>query len=573
MILDIFLPEQFQGKRLLSKKIVAFSLEESSAKMTELTLAPGKSTIHTIQEESIAPGSTEADRLENTIKALTALSAKMPSHDYVRVAISTQFILFKEVKLPLKNSEKIRLVIGYEIESLLPFPLSEAIYDFIVTRNRIDEDFTQVLVAAVRKQDLNSMLEMYNRANIFPTHVTVDLLAFYAMYHAVPEYSSLKDGSVLVDIGINSTRIAFLENGELRLIRTVPKGIDTLVSLIVQETKSDQATIIKRMSEQPIKSASGSDVIDKSLEKNLITFLNDIQFTLNSFSLKLNFFKAIQKIFFLNIEEQIKGFSEFASQVLQIPCEQFPLTKLFDAQHISLKVKPTLPWSYYSLLVGVALQPASTLEIDFLRGNLKTIDKNLYIKQLIAASLLIISIFTFILVSGFLQLRSLNSKVNEIEKREIAALKKSLTLGKKNTRDESLLRLIQKALSDTKLPPLLKKARSIVDDEDRSWSTLAGLKVNALSLLNALTAAMDKKLFSLKMTSISLESIMPEGERIIVSGFLKSRTEEHFQDYAKLKQHLSSNKDLILIDSDEGLGEEEGVKFTLTFKPKDRFDI
>lgn len=574
MIAEIFLPEIFRGRRLLSKKIVGISINHSMVRMVQLTASGKKPTIQSVHEEQIMVSPLDPSYAENVSSILKSVFSHAKNPDYIRIAIPTSMIIFKEVKIPLKDPDKIDLVIDHEVESMLPFPLNETVMDFVVTRQKKDEDFSRVLVAAARKQDLEQFIKIFTGAGINPTHITAELLALYNIYQHIPDYSSIKDGSAIIDVGLTSTRIAFIQDGELRLIRNIPKGFETLVNNINQETKHPHEKIKQHLHDRSLK-ATSNDPNDTVVQKHVINFLNDIQFTLNSFSLKLNFYKDIQKILFIGVESTIKDLTQFASDVLQTPCELFDTQKLFSQKIISSKIKETPSWNTYTPTLGIALPPLSNFEFDFSKRILKRSEHKLLMKQIITACSLILIMMIAISVNGYLNLRFLNNRASAIEEKEVSNLRNMLIKGKRNTQDETLVRLMSRALNDRRLSSLFKKTKTIVGEEERSWLALANLRVHPLKTLIELTKMFDRETFNVYFNYASINNDVNGLDTVDITGVLKSKTEgEDFQDYYKFIQKITDRieKKLVLSSEDSLLNEEPegGVKFSITLKQKEQ---
>jgi len=284
MLAKIFLPEKLFGKRLLSKKIISFSLDEKNVTASILNLDISKTEINNLKIVPLEGGdpSTFNDR---ATQAIQKLISGIENFEDIIIAIPASSVVFKEIKVPLKNSEKIELILENEVESLLPFPIESAVVDFIITRQAKDEIDSQILVAAIQKNDLEDIVQIYKKAGINPTKITIDLFSLYNLYQNIPEYKSIKNGSAIVDIKPHSTRIAFLINGELKLIRNIPKGFESLIKSISTDLNISINECERLLSSDGI-GIENHNLQNQIIEKHLIMFLNDVQFTLNSFAAK-----------------------------------------------------------------------------------------------------------------------------------------------------------------------------------------------------------------------------------------------------------------------------------------------
>ena len=141
---------------------------------------------------------------------------------------------------------------------------------------------------------------------------------------------------------------------------------------------------------------------------------------------------------------------------LQTPCELFDTQKIISHKIISSKVKNTSLLNTYTPALGIALPPLPNFEFDFLKKTLKPIEHTLLTRQIITACSLVLIMLFAISVNGYLNLRFLNRRASVIEKKEVAILRNMLIKGKRNTQDETLIRLISRALKDFHLSAVTK---------------------------------------------------------------------------------------------------------------------
>jgi Tfp pilus assembly PilM family ATPase len=553
MIKEIFLPEIFNGKRVYSQRLIGFTIQDSIVSAAQISATPSSSYIENVTTEEILEDGATA--------AIKNILGRLKKADQYRISIPSSLIIFKELTVPFLDSDKIRMVIEYEVEALLPFSLNNALIDFIITKQDPKEKKSELLVAAVREQDLQSIYKSYIDAGIEPANITVDLFSLYGLYKQIPEYTSLPEGSALVEMGPSTIRVAFLLNGQLRLIRTIQKGLNTTQEHIKEETGIPEEEIAKHLKEYGTHHPS-NEQFNQASNKYLIQLLNDIQFTLNSFSLKLGLYKGISKILFTGSGAAINGFMNFSSNLLQIPCERFSCNKLLDISSVKNKIKkPVSDWDPYLLALGTALLYIPHKEFNLKRKKLAQYNYKILHKQVVTALILAITLFCSVGISGYLQISRIN---NEIYKEERSTIKKL----------KNILPANSKALRKRKLRDILKEASSEIERKAEILAPFSSEGIQPLEILQELTKIIDKRRF----TSVSLNriAISAEGEvsHVELSGFFKAKIGEQFaiehsNSFIALEKSFGTSKILVLtqepIDFTQG---EEGITFTAHLKLK-----
>src|SRR5688572_5280727 len=133
MIKEIFLPLKIGHRRILSQRIIGLAIQENAVTLAYVYASGKKTTVERllIQEIEDGPLDTLTTRSSAAVKKIMGHIKK---YDQLRVSIPASLVLFKELEVPFLDQEKIRMVLDYEIESMLPFSLHEAIIDFIVTK-------------------------------------------------------------------------------------------------------------------------------------------------------------------------------------------------------------------------------------------------------------------------------------------------------------------------------------------------------------------------------------------------------------------------------------------------------
>jgi len=564
MIKEIFLPEKTATRRLISQRIIGIVVRDNTVHLAKIHATPAATIVEKLDEKVIPGGAPDRynERAAHVMKTMLEACGKF---DQIKVSIPSSIVTFKELTLPFLDIEKIRMVLEYEVEPKLPFSLNEAVLDFIITNTDKKEKKSQVLVAAVRKQDLQNIFDIYTLAEIDPDTITVDLFSLYGLYLQIPDYKNISGASALIDIGLTFTTIALLIDGQMRLIRTIGKGIGTIAQNISKEIEKPVEQVIQDLVNFGTNGLEthvpDSDTYNKAAKKYLSTFLNGIQFTLNSFSLKLHFYKAISTLLFVGKGSHIKGLIDFSSTMLQLPCQRFSIQKLFQTKEFKDKTK---------ILSNTNKNPALALATAAVYGpyehcNLrkKEFAKTHYPllnKQLLTGLVLVFAIFMTIGLRGFLQITNLESIVKKKEKQAIVQLKKVFP-PKHSSRRKKNLRA------------LFRDAQREVEDRRKAWQPFLQENLQPLEILKDLTHMMDKKAFHIKIEKITI-TLDDTGVPIAdLSGFFASKPGQHFTDFGNYVKFFEQNSAILSFREEHDVDEAEvgkGVKFSFKLRRKEQ---
>lgn len=554
MIKKLFLPEKLNGRRLIAQRILGVSIQEHVLYGTQIHAGTSVTTLEKLHSEDIAQGAPTRYQ-ERASEALTKLVSHFSKFDQLRIAIPTSIITFKELTLPFTSIEKIRMVVEYEVESLLPFSIHDAIIDFIIIKQFPDQQSSQILVAAARKQDLQSIFDICASANIDPDVVTIDLFSLYSLYLQIPDYRNLPHASAIVDIGDDVTTIAFLLEGELRLMRTISKGLSTIAQTISNEVGEPVETVTAKLINIGVQPLDTSAYM-QATQKAVLQFLNDIQFTLNSFSLKLNFYKEISKILFVGKGAYVNGLMEFGSNTLQTSCDMFAWNKLFRAAEFKNKVTETISQaSSFTVALGTAIPYDKYDDFTLRRKNFARLQDPWALRQLFVAAGLALVTLLYVGISGFLQINAHSSLYETEEQKCIKNL-------------QNIFPPNAKQRKESELNSLLKKARDEVNAREANWLPFSTETLKPLEILSDLTKAIDKKLFTVSIEKISIR--LTEGETqpsVEVNGLLK----QQYSDIKGFESFVKTNCSLLQFEKlDEDFDAPSGgATFTLKFKLKE----
>lgn len=560
MITEIFLPEKIGAKRLITQRIIGIAIQEEEVKVTSVYAKSSKTIIEALAQQAIEPG-TEETYTKRAAEAVKKIMANFKHYHQLRAAIPAAIVTFKELQVPFCDPEKIRMILEYEIESMLPFSINEAVVDFIITKEGKDQQPSQLLVAAVRNQDLQAVLDIYTAANIEPTSITIDLFAAYGLYQQITDYKSIANASALVDVGALSTRIAFLQSGELRLTRSIPRGISTVIKGISEELAIPLEDVQKKLQLHGI-SISNDETYNRVAQKHFINFFNDIQFTLNSFSIKLNFYEGIGKLLFIGKVINIHGLMKFSSDTLQIPCEAFDCKKILATSGIKNTIKNNMiDWSSYSVALGTALPPEQQAFFDLRRKGFTLVQYTRIAKQCITIILILVTLLGTIGFTGYMQLNTLQDAVNTANNKAMTQLKTMLPKEKQNKK--------------MTLAIMVKEAEKVLNEKSELWASFsASHRMNPLAILLEITTILEKHLNEVTIVEVNMNNKEKGEIHVSIDGFFKSKrgSGSHFNDWAPLELKIKESPSFTLLEDpiNTAPAEEKGIRFPVKLKIKNK---
>ena len=161
---------------------------------------------------------------ENPFKtALETLRAEIDTEgcDCV-VSISADHFSYRILQIPFKDSKKIKMVLPFELEPTVPYPVEDLIIDFIDLESAGHNDHTDVIAVAVPNSQLTPYIRTLGAIKIDPTMITLSGLP--AALCLANQAEAGKDQLFLkVDKALSTLFIA--SNGGIKLIRSFPTPV------------------------------------------------------------------------------------------------------------------------------------------------------------------------------------------------------------------------------------------------------------------------------------------------------------------------------------------------------------
>lgn len=494
MIKNIFLPEKINSYYLFPQRIVGIAISPSHINATQIYLK-GRSIIveKCIQEALDTDISLPiADRIITTLKKI---KTQLDPYHTLHTVLPGNVMVFKEIKLPFYDYEKIKMVINFEVEPLLPFAIKDAIVDFIITKHIKEEQSAEILVAATQKKYITEHLSLFEQADMKPDAVTVDLIALYGLYQLMPSYTQHKGSIALLGLGTQSTHIAHIYNNQLRTIRTLNKGIHSIVKIASESLHMPAPDIMNHFIRFGLKDTD-QPLITEALKTATTLFLNDIYFTLNSFTAQTMQGEAVNSLLLFDDGALISELPSFIYQKLSIPATVFNIQELITAKKITLKAMSRIDSTHLASLSAV-LPNNTTDNFNLLKNEFSPTSSRLLIKQLSAAILL--SVISLALLIGYSVIETNKLETQELENKQEAIELLANEFPKEVDKQEE------------SLETALEQANAALKKKEKTWRPFSSQsKVSFLTYWLELTNLIDKNAleFSVEFIKMTPESIL-----------------------------------------------------------------
>lgn len=488
MIKNIFLPEKVNNYYLFSQRIVGITIGSTHINATQLYIKGRSFTVEKCIQETIEIDNTttSADR---TIVALKKIKTQLNSYDELHTVLSSSVIVFKELKLPFYDYEKIKMIINFEVEPLLPFAIKDSVIDFIITKHIKEEQSAEILVAATQKKHIAEHLHLFEQAGMTPTAVTVDLFALYGLYQDIPSYFQQQGSVALLGLDMHSTHIGHIYNSQLRTVRTLPKGLSSIV-----KTASDSLHLAPReIMNQFIRfglAQTDNPLITDALKAATKLFLSDISFTLNSFAAQTGQGEPVNTVLLFGDGATVQEFPLFVHHTLSIPTAPFDIHELILTKKIILKSMSRLP-NAHLVSLGAIIPNKTTDNFNLLKDEFSPSTTTLFIKQIAAACLL--SIVSLVTLISYSLIETKKMETEELDnKQEIIEL-----LHKQFPKEVGK--------EETNLDEALENAKKALQDKEKTWQPHSSeSRLSVLTYLLELTNIIDKDALKFNVETIKI---------------------------------------------------------------------
>lgn len=575
MLHDILIPSRIGTYYLQRKRVLSFEI--TPIMIQGLLIEFMGNTIQIKNKQSIMLKDLSAQTQTNALKKIASTIGK---YDEIISIISSSAIVYKELKLPFIGRDALSMIVPYEVEALLPFALEESVIDFVITKENFEKKESKILVAAVRIQDLQNHLNLFEKAELTIDTVTIDIFVLYEMYkNAISEIPQtpaqplkisfdIKSSSILnlwhklyakfvnkpkidtpistesplqyqpktadlfIDIGFDVVRTLYFQDGILTAVRIIPMGISDVAQAISQKTEQPYFDIVQNiLTEQSLEN------LNSALYDELKKIFEEITRTLQFFE-KQEHTKYIKphKILFSGFATNIKEFHELAQTFFQNNIE---IKKSFNITE-RLKIIVKSEDQHFSI-INLALSLFMHFEpnVNFLKSVAQKNDNSILNKQLCMIIFMTLLCLGITFWRSSIMLQEKETAYNASKRQLVQAIEQRMRL---DLRGEKSIKTI------------LEKAEEKLKTEKALWFAFSAQQEHSvLEYLQDLSTQIDRSALGLQVKNMHLDY-----EKVSMSGSVKN-----FESLDLFEEELSSLQLLQLLEKPREL------TFTVQFKPKE----
>lgn len=204
----------------MSRQVLAIDIRPDSLEAVLLNTGLKVSTVTDCITVPIPEPSENSDPLVDALSELKESIA--PGTANVVAAIPPDGVLYRKLTVPFKEDGKIRQVLPFELEPLLPIAIDNLKVDF--HKNHVSEQ-TEILAVAVDQAVLQKYMDALTEANFRPQLIVPGSFPIASYLSGIEDFAT--EQFLILDVGRDKTSLFALESGRIELVRRISSRVDS----------------------------------------------------------------------------------------------------------------------------------------------------------------------------------------------------------------------------------------------------------------------------------------------------------------------------------------------------------
>ena len=202
----------------MSRQILAIDIRNEALAAVLITKGLKSNTVMGSAHLPIRAQSEDGDALSQSLALL--LEQLNPTAPNIVVSLPADHALFRFIKVPFKEDNKIRQILPFELEPTLPISTDNLKIDF---QKSVSGDQTHVLAVAIDQSVFQNYMSKLTAANIRPQLVVPAGFPLVAQILAIEDQSEAK--ILFLDVGAEKTTLFALRSGRIEMVRNLPSAV------------------------------------------------------------------------------------------------------------------------------------------------------------------------------------------------------------------------------------------------------------------------------------------------------------------------------------------------------------
>ncbi len=358
------------------------------------------------------------ERLESLRKALGEFFRSYRiSAELVVVALPGPSLVTHNLTLPFVDAKRIEAALPFEVESQLPFDLSEAVFDYQVAARRDKQ--SDLIVGVARKDELRSLLEVLKELDVDPRIVTHPAVEYQNLLLAAPQlFERAESGAsvAVVDIGHERTTVTIGRPASgLELGRTFAGGGGDITRAIASHLQIswDEAARWKESEaaiSAPPAGAPPPEAVD-ALSRGLQPVIREVRATFKGFTARSR--RTVGRVYLCGGTARLPGLDQELQAALGLPAEVLKLPA--EVADVPAAEHATVAQALALALRG-QVASAKGVRLNFRRGEFAFRAGFDYVRERVGILLSFAAVLLVLLIgSGFVRNSVLSRREAEVD--------------------------------------------------------------------------------------------------------------------------------------------------------------
>jgi type IV pilus assembly protein PilM len=286
------------------------------------------------------------DNLPATLKKVWE-EKRIPTRS-VKLSIKNPSCLVRYFPFPKMDKKRLSQALTYELNKFIPFSFEEVYFDFFILKE-INPSEVYILLAVVKRDFVNQILEIFSQANLDIANITLDSICLINLF--LNNYTKSKEiNSCILDIGNSISTITIFNKETPFLTRDVKFSTKEVLDSVSRTKNLDSLAV-----QEWIKDDKNNTELIELAQHNISNLCREIKSSLDYF--EVNAAERIDSLYLTGGLSSTKGLEKAFTKELEVNTE---VLKVFDGD----KVKSNIVFSdqkfvtlenYFSVAFGLAL--------------------------------------------------------------------------------------------------------------------------------------------------------------------------------------------------------------------------